>query len=139
MISIIDIKNNLGISEDNPFKAGKDFEKLYSVLEESSNTILLDDICFDAKFAHGVIKIVQRRDESLTEDAILKMQTEYTEAVKRLHANLAKIVQELPDFFRDIFNKKYLELSQEGMSNLSKLIEDFAAIKMLLNKEKKKG
>jgi hypothetical protein len=114
-------------------KMREDFERLIINAVESGRMSDLEDLAFQAKFITGLIKIIKTNDKMSDEMFALKLNDEFRVAYIRIQNLIRVIVSGSSKFIQDIFEEKYLHLSQESLSNLSNLCGDIAYLKLYLN------
>ena len=115
----------------------EDLTRITEVVFKADNHKLLEDIAFSAKFAQGLLKIVQTRSNDIEDEYFIKIKSEYTEAVKKVQSLLKEILEDSSSFIKNIFTEKYLSLTHESLNNLNQLIDDLSWVKMYLNDQKR--
>ncbi|MGE5496550.1 MAG: hypothetical protein ACM3Q2_00645 [Syntrophothermus sp.] len=123
----------------NRLKMKDDLKRIIEVSITGRKIPLLDETAFKAKYLQGLFSIIQRGESSIDEEVFRRYMTEYTENVEEVKKNLALIIEDSGSFYRKIFEEKYFSMTQEGISNLNKLMYDLGWYKMYLNDRKTKG
>ena len=115
-------------------------EDLTRIINRSFNNEkenLLSDIAFSAKYIQGLMKIIQNRDSDIDEEYFSKIKKELSENLEKVKSNLSDIVGKENSFISNIFEEKYLGMTQVCLQNLTNLCSDLSWLKSYLNEFKK--
>jgi hypothetical protein len=85
------------------------------------------DITFRAKFLGGMLKIMQ--DEKRDAGSKEKISFEYQSQLKEFIALFKKFIVDFSEQEKELFETKYLALTQESLSNMLILIKDLTIVK----------
>ncbi|MGE5352501.1 MAG: hypothetical protein ACM3P0_10480 [Acidobacteriota bacterium] len=122
----------------NRLKMKDDLKRVIELSIQSNKTSVLDETAFKAKYLQGLFGIIQRGESSIDEEVFRRYMAEYTENIEEVKKNLALIIEASGNFYKNIFEEKYFSMTQDGISNLNKLIYDLGWYKMYLNDRKTK-
>lgn len=117
----------------------EDLLRLLEIVLRRKRIDLLEETAFHAKFAEGIMKIIQTGSAANDEKYFAKLKSEYASSIEIIKQNLGIVLQDSAGFFREIFEKKYFELSYSGMENLNKLCSDLGCIKLYFNDLKRES
>jgi hypothetical protein len=110
-----------------------DIEKLIEIAVSESQLDLLNRIAFDAKFLSSILKLIQRRDVSMKEEYFIIAQGEYEAKLQNIQSLLKELITYGSDFYKTIFNEKFLLLNRQAFANLNFLFEDLSFLKLYIN------
>jgi hypothetical protein len=102
-----------------------------SILNQSMKN--LEDLSFLAKYSQGLLKIIQNRDNKIEDEYFVKVQNEFMESVQKIKVNLETILSPSSEFIKQIFNEKYLQMTQQSLTNLNLLCNDLGFVKIYFN------
>ena len=111
----------------------EDLTRLTEIIYKMEKESLLEDISFSAKYAQGLLKIIQNRNNNFEDEYFEKIKLEYTSAVKDVRAMLEEIINNGSAFIKNIFKEKYLSMTHESLQNINLLIEDLSWVKVYTN------
>lgn len=120
----------------NRLKMKDDLQRIIDLSMKNGRVPLLDETAFKAKYLQGLFGIIQRGESSIDEEVFRRYMAEYTENIQEVKKNLALIIEDSGSFYKNIFEEKYFSMTQEGISNLNKLIYDLGWYKSYLNDRK---
>jgi len=100
---------------------------------KAENNLLLEELSFHAKFANGLLKVIQRKDPVIEDSFFSKASDEYKSSLEKVIEILNKLINDESDFIKNIFKEKYLELNQNCLINLTKLCSDLNYLKLYFN------
>ena len=110
-----------------------DLEILINIAQQKGKLELLEKLSFNAKFLHGLLKVIQRKEKLVEETFVLKASNEYKESLQKVMMLLNDLLKDENDFIRNIFNDKYLQFNQQCLSNLNNLCSDLSYLKLYFN------
>ena len=116
-----------------------DLEILINIAQQKGKLELLEKLSFNAKFLHGLLKVIQRKEKLVEETFVLKASNEYKESLQKVMMLLNDLLKDENDFIRNIFNDKYLQFNQQCLSNLNNLCSDLSYLKLYFNDLKDKA
>ena len=119
-------------------KVREDCQRLITFAMDSGKMEELEELAFQAKFITGLVKILKTNDRKNDEIFSLKLNDEFRVSFMKIQNLVRVIVSNSSQFIQDIFEEKYLHLSQESLSNLNKLCSDLSYLKLYLNDLKTK-
>lgn len=132
----ISITEEVDTLSKNKLKMKDDLQRVIDISIKNNKMSLLEDTAFKARYLQGLFSIIQRGESSIDEDVFRRYMAEYMENVGEVKKNLAGIIEGAAGFYRNIFEDKFFSMTQEGISNLNKLIYDLGWFKMYLNDQK---
>jgi hypothetical protein len=115
----------------------EDLTRLTEIIYRIEKENLLEDISFSAKYAQGLLKIIQNRNNNFEDEYFEKIKIEYTTAVKNVRGILEEIINNGSSFIKNIFKEKYLSMTHESLQNLNLLIDDLSWVKVYNNDVKR--
>ncbi|TRZ51273.1 hypothetical protein D4R99_04595 [bacterium] len=126
----------LDIKEFSNGKLGSEFE-LSALIESASKSgkqIYFDKLIFTAKFLKGLKSVMAKNvnDKVLTG----KYVKEFSDNLEVFKDCVKIITSDAEDIIKDMFRKKYLEVTQESMNNAVLLIDDLALCKDYYNSKR---
>ncbi|MCF8260748.1 MAG: hypothetical protein K9J12_08240 [Melioribacteraceae bacterium] len=98
-----------------------------------------EKLVFNAKFLQGLLRIIRNKDNSIDAEYFEKVTGEYHMGLEKIKSGLKNILSYSDEFYRNIFEEKYMEMTHKGMANLTGLCDDLSWVKMFLNNEKQKA
>lgn len=115
-----------------------DIGRLIELSIQNGKMDILEGLSFQARYAQGLLKIVQNRDNKIEDEYFSKVQREFAEAIGKIKSSIEIIISDSSGFIYQIFNEKYLQMTQDALSNLNKLCSDLGFVKLYLNDLKRK-
>jgi len=125
------------ISNDK-LNAQEDLERIISTSIEFNQIKELEAVSFQAKYIHGLIRVIQKRETIVDESYSTKIKEELVNGYENLKNGLKKITQNCTPFIQQIFEEKYFLLTQSSLKNLNLLSEDLSILKFYFNDLKTK-
>jgi hypothetical protein len=126
------------------FSGGKlnyreDLERLIGLTFRHNNEQVLAELAFHAKYLNGLVRIIRNKDNKLEDEYFTSIKKEYTGHIEKVKELFLLIIEPASGFIKEIFKKKYLELSVESLERLDKFCEDLGKVKIYLNVLQEKG
>lgn len=118
--------------------AQDDLEKIISTSIEFNLVKELEAVSFQAKYIHGLIRVIQKRETMADESYSIKIKEELVTGYENLKSGLKKIIVKCSPFIQNIFEEKYFQLTQTSLKNLNLLAEDLTTLKLYFNDLKTK-
>jgi hypothetical protein len=115
----------------------EDVSRILELAYKNDKINALEDLTFSAKFVKGLVKIIKSTTNEMGEEYFNKIKREYSENLEKLKENLSEIIEGGSDFIKNVFNDKYLQISQKNLENLNSLCDDLSNVKLYLNDQKK--
>jgi hypothetical protein len=115
----------------------EDISRILELGFKSENFETIEKMAFTGKYLDGLFNIIKRGESGIDEEVFKSYVEEYTVNLEKFRNELEALLNYASDFIQDIFRKKYLVLSQEGVQNLTALIHDFNYLKIYLNDKKR--
>lgn len=98
------------------------------------------DIIFTAKYLNGLGKVLHQSiaspsdgDNNVKLNSAEKVREEYTNNITHFTSRLKLYLQNANEDFKKEFENKFLSLSRNSLTNLTKLIYDLSWVKMFFN------
>ncbi len=110
-----------------------DLEKLIETAAANGREELLQKISFDAKFLTGLLSVIQKKDDKIDRNFFDTAISEYKDAVERIKSHISELVSFSSEFYKSIFNEKFLGMTQQCMQNLNFLFSDLSYLKLFFN------
>jgi hypothetical protein len=125
------------ISEVERLSGGNLFSRddLEILLDKSVNGnkfSILEELAFNAKYADSLLKIIQKKEPTNDETFFKKALLEYNDSMQKIKNCITGLL-EGDEFLLPIFSDKYLQLSQQCLSNLNEFCGDLGYLKLHLN------
>lgn len=114
-----------------------DLGRLIELSIKNDKMKILEDLSFQARYAQGLLKIIQNRDNNIDEEYFAKVQNEFTESIQKIKISIELLLSFSSNFIKEIFIEKYLQMSQVSFSNLNKLCLDLSYLKLYFNDMKR--
>lgn len=112
------------------------FNLLESIFR-SERTKLLEDIAFTSKYCTGLINIIEKSSNELSEEYKKELEKNLSESLETLKQKFGEILGYFDPYERESFSARYLELNYSSLSKLFSLIRDLSEIKIYLNAKKR--
>jgi hypothetical protein len=125
------------ISNDK-LNAQEDLERIISTSIQFNQIKELEAVSFQAKYIHGLIRVIQKRETIVDESYSIKIKEELVNGYENLKNGLKKITQNCTPFIQQVFEEKYFQLTQSSLKNLNLLSEDLSILKLYFNDLKTK-
>ena len=77
-----------------------------------------------------MLGVIQKREGLVDEEYFSKAEEEFRINMEKIRNCLAELLKGSSDFIRNIFEEKYLMLSQQSLSNLNLLCADLSYLKL---------
>jgi hypothetical protein len=110
-----------------------DLEKLIEIAVSRKKVKDLKKISFDTKFLSGLLGVIKKRNASIDEQYFLKVEEEYKEKLQNVLILLRDLISYGTDFYKSIFEEKFLQLNQQSFENLNFLLADLTFLKLYFN------
>jgi hypothetical protein len=110
-----------------------DLERLIEIAITKNKMAELEKISFSAKFLNGLVNVVKKKSDSADEQFFIKAQKEYKDNLKLIIVLLNEFVSHGTNFYKSIFEEKYLKMNQLSIENLNFLFSDLAFLKLYFN------
>lgn len=111
----------------------EDLQRLIEISILNNRIKYLEDFSFRARYSQGLLKIIQNRDNKFEDEYFAKVKNEFTESIKKIRSDLEEILSVASDFIKQIFNEKYLQITQQSIANLNLLCNDLGFLKIYFN------
>lgn len=115
----------------------EDLLRIISLAVQNDNVKILEDLSFQAKFTQGLLKIINTKDNSIQDEYFSTVKKEFGTSVETIKNLLKAIISNSDNFYEEIIEKKYFQLSHQSLSNLSILCNDLSYLKLYLNDQKR--
>lgn len=115
----------------------EDLLRIISLAFQNDNVKILEDLSFQAKFTQGLLKIINTKDNSIQDEYFSTVKKEFGTSVETIKNLLKAIISNSDNFYEEIIEKKYFQLSHQSLSNLSILCNDLSYLKLYLNDQKR--
>lgn len=135
-LNVAEILTSIGELSNNKISFKDDVEIILNHSIQTDKIDLLKTLAFEAKYSNGLLRVITQKDKIIDEEYFQKMKSEYTESVRKLREKLAVLLIDASPFIKEIFETKFLEMSQTGMMNLNKLCADLSYVKLYFNDQK---
>ncbi|MBX3008572.1 MAG: hypothetical protein KF816_11185 [Melioribacteraceae bacterium] len=135
-LNVAEILTSIGELSNNKISFKDDVEIILNHSIQTDKIDLLKTLAFEAKYSTGLLRVITQKDKIIDEEYFQKMKSEYTESVRKLREKLAVLLIDASPFIKEIFEIKFLEMSQTGMMNLNKLCADLSYVKLYFNDQK---
>lgn len=135
-LNVAEILTSIGELSNNKISFKDDVEIILNHSIQTDKIDLLKTLAFEAKYSTGLLRVITQKDKIIDEEYFQKMKSEYTESVRKLREKLAVLLIDASPFIKEIFETKFLEMSQTGMMNLNKLCADLSYVKLYFNDQK---
>ncbi|MBM4171481.1 MAG: hypothetical protein FJ214_06400 [Ignavibacteria bacterium] len=116
----------------------EDLARIIEIAVMNNKTLLIEELSFQAKYSQSLLKITQTQNENVDEKYFATIKGEFALSVEKTKALINNILIDSDKFFLEIFNEKFLQLSQESFSNFNKLCKDLGYLKLYFNDLKRK-
>ncbi len=117
-------------------KYPEDIKRLITEAVERDNEKLLAELAFSAKFTKGLVNIIKKNNQDVSDEYFKKMELEYLTIISSIKDMLKEIVSE-NGFLLKVFEKKYFALTHQALENLNNFCVDLSYLKYYLNDKKK--
>ncbi len=117
----------------------EDLLRIISLAVQNNNVKILEDLSFQAKFTQGLLKIINTKENSIKDEYFSTVKKEFGTSVETIKNLLKAIISNSDNFYEDIIEKKYFQLTHQSLSNLSILCNDLSYLKLYLNDQKRLG
>jgi len=111
----------------------EDLLRITELALKNNNLSLLEDLSFHAKFSQGLISIIQKSDNKIDDDYFEKVKAELIKSLEKVKKLFEELLIPANDFLKTIFKEKYLEMTQQSLSNLRDLCNDLGYLKLYFN------
>jgi hypothetical protein len=118
---------------DNKLHFRDDVEKLIEIALAKNKINELEKIAFETKFIAGLLGVIKKRDNLIDEEYFLKVQEEYKERLLRVQTILKDFVAADSEFYRSIFDEKFMQMNRQSFENLNFLFSDLSFLKLYFN------
>lgn len=135
-LNVAEILTSIGELSNNKISFKDDVEIILNHSIQTDKIDLLKTLAFEAKYSTGLLRVITQKDKIIDEEYFQRMKSEYTESVRKLREKLAVLLIDASPFIKEIFETKFLEMSQTGMMNLNKLCADLSYVKLYFNDQK---
>ena len=115
----------------------EDLTRLTEIVFKLAKESQLEELSFSAKYATGLLKIIQSRNNNFEDDYFDKIKEEYTQTVKKVRLQLEDLLNDATPFIKNIYQDKFLAMTHESLNNLNLLMSDLSWTKMYLNDTKR--
>ena len=122
----------------NNLKVKDDLERLIIIGVDKGRLDTLDELAFQAKYIVGLLKIIQTKSVDHDPEYFKKLNEEFQSGYVRIREQLSELLDGNSTFIKEIFETKYLQLTQESLSNLNNLCRDLSYLKLFINDLKTK-
>jgi hypothetical protein len=117
----------------------EDLGRIIDLAFLNDNKPAFEEMAFHAKYLIGLMHIIQIKDSPMDDEYFKKVKAEYAEHIEKVKEKFAVIIEPGSDFVKEIFKKKYFELTHESLEHLNKLCEDLGRVKSYINDLKERG
>lgn len=125
----------LKVSElaENRLQRREDLELLIDTAIKQNKISLLKELSFQAKFSDGLLRVVQKKENTVDEAYFIKAVEEYKNSIEKVRAVLEELLSNASEFIKSVLTEKYLRLSQVSLANLNSLCSDLNYLKLFFN------
>jgi hypothetical protein len=127
------------IEEYSNFKLKRkdDLRILIEVCNTNKKTKLFEDLSFTAKYILGLQRVLKKGVINPEINNLEKIKKDYSDNIIKVIEQIKELINLTPGKTKERFDKTYIELSQQGLSNLNELLEDLEWTKMYFNSKKR--
>jgi len=125
----------LKVSElaENRLQRREDLELLIDTAIKQNKISLLKELSFQAKFSDGILRVVQKKENTVDEAYFLKAVEEFKNSIEKVRTVLEELLSNASEFIKSVLTEKYLQLSQVSLANLNSLCSDLSYLKLFFN------
>lgn len=132
----IKILNEVRILSGNNLEVSDDLERLIEISLAGGKINLLKEISFNAKFLRGLMAVIQKRDQTFDDIYFEKVKGELLDGTTKIKNQLSELLESSSGFIRNVFEEKYMKLTQESIQNLYRFCTDLSYLKLYFNDQK---
>jgi len=127
------------IEEYSNFKLKRkdDLRILIEVCNTNNKAKLFEDLSFTAKYILGLQRVLKKGVINPEINNLEKIKKDYSDNIIKVIEQIKELITLTPGKTKERFDKTYIELSQQGLSNLNELLEDLEWTKMYFNSKKR--
>jgi len=111
----------------------EDLGRLIELSIQNGKMNVLEELSFQARYAQGLLKIVQNRDNKIEEEYFSKVQKEFAQSLEKIKFSIQEILSNSSAFIKQIFSEKYLDMTHTSLFNINKLCSDLGFVKLYFN------
>lgn len=111
----------------------EDLKLLIDTAINWNKIFLLEELSFHAKFSNGLLRVIQRKDNTIDDEYFQKAVDEFQSSIEKVTAILNELLDSATEFIKSILTEKYLLQSQTSLSNLNSLCSDLSFLKLFFN------
>ena len=125
----------LKISElaENRLQRREDLELLIDTAIKQNKISLLKELSFHAKFSDGLLRVIQKKENTVDEVYFIKAAEEYKSSIEKVRTVLEELLSNASEFIKSVLMEKYLQLTQVSLANLNSLCSDLSYLKLFFN------
>lgn len=123
----------------NSLKHGNDLKLLIDRAINQNKIFLLEELSFHAKFSNGLLRVIQRKDNTIDDEYFQKAVDEFQSSIEKVTAILNELLDSATEFIKSVLTEKYLLQSQTSLANLNSLCSDLSFLKLFFNDLKTRG
>ncbi len=118
-------------------KRKDDLKILIEISKENKKEKLFESLSFNAKYVLGLQRVLKKGISNPEINSLEKIKKDYSDNLIKSVEQVRELVSFSSEEIKNHFNKIYLELSHQSISNLNELLEDLEWTKMYLNLKKR--
>ncbi len=125
----------LKVSElaENRLQRREDLELLIDTAIKQNKISLLKELSFQAKFSDGLLRVIQKKENTVDEAYFIKAAEEYKNSIEKVRTVLEDLLSNASEFIKSVLMGKYLQLTQVSLVNLNSLCSDLSYLKLFFN------
>ena len=117
----------------NRLQRREDLELLIDTAIKQNKISLLKELSFQAKFSDGLLRVIQKKENTVDEAYFIKAAEEYKNSIEKVRTVLEDLLSNASEFIKSVLMGKYLQLTQVSLVNLNSLCSDLSYLKLFFN------
>jgi hypothetical protein len=117
----------------NPLQKREDVKKIIDAVHQNGKEEDFEKLIFTAKYISGLMRVLISAPGIPEVTSIEHVKNDLNENMKNGIEQLQEIISSGSESEREYFSKNYFTLSQQNISNLTKLFSDLESVKKYMN------